>query len=242
MATNDSQIKPEAQDDSPIPKIFTIPPEVRNNIYALAFEGPSGEIDLLKARPPSKSLLQACRQMHEEAKGLHKSAHRRFWSTSRFVLYFRTETLQEPVGFSEQDLQNIRNLTCFLPSRQLAYATLGQIRAMPRHNLHESMFAYKRLAGEQWSCFILGGLPIQPGFEHVLLLKGNKPIGSRIIWNSGGLANGGVFGAITTEEIDMLTRERWKLVVRAQSMSGGRVSGRLGSWVEGIGVEGYSAT
>jgi len=39
MATNDSQIKPEAQDDSPIPKIFTIPPEVRNNIYALAFEG-----------------------------------------------------------------------------------------------------------------------------------------------------------------------------------------------------------
>ncbi|KAK0272980.1 hypothetical protein LTR91_003141 [Friedmanniomyces endolithicus] len=204
MATNDSQIKPEAQDDSRTPKLFAIPPEVRNKIYELAFEGPSGEIDLLEARPPSKSLLRACRQMHEEAKGLHKSAHQRFWSTSRFVLYFRAETLQEPVGFSEQDLQNIRHLTCFLPSSELAYATLGKIRAMPRHNLQEPTFAYRRLPGEKWSCFILGGLPIQPGFEHVLLLKGNKPIGSRIIWNSGGVANSGAFGAITKEEIDML--------------------------------------
>jgi hypothetical protein len=66
--------------------------ELRNKIYEYAFTTPADadeeEIDLLESpdHVPSKSLLLACRKIHEEAAGIYKDSFRRYWTEGNFVV------------------------------------------------------------------------------------------------------------------------------------------------------------
>ncbi|KAK4619600.1 hypothetical protein CLAFUW4_11571 [Fulvia fulva] len=65
----------------------TIPAELRNNIYELAFTSDQeGPIEFCKAAPPSNALLLACKQIHNEAVQIYRAAYHRYWSTSEFVI------------------------------------------------------------------------------------------------------------------------------------------------------------
>lgn len=45
-----------------------------------------GQVELSKAKPPSKSLLLTCRQAYTEANQLYKSAYRDFWTKTSFKI------------------------------------------------------------------------------------------------------------------------------------------------------------
>lgn len=64
---------------------FSLPAELRNCIWELAFTSPSS-VDFLNTGPPSKSLLLTCRQVHSEAKGLYNAGFRAYWSTTLFTI------------------------------------------------------------------------------------------------------------------------------------------------------------
>lgn len=66
--------------------ILTLPPEIRNRIYDLAFANPTTSVNLLEAAPPSKNLVVACRQIHAESKHMYRAAYRAYWSDTHFTL------------------------------------------------------------------------------------------------------------------------------------------------------------
>ncbi|KAK5744224.1 hypothetical protein LTR17_002254 [Elasticomyces elasticus] len=110
--------------------LLTIPPEIRNAIYEMAFEQSFREVqvaidwgsplvtavNLLNVAAPNKGLLLACHQVNDEAHGLYKAIYRRFWRETNF--YLRCPVPDAPrhpiqVNFTEEDLAQIRHLRCF---------------------------------------------------------------------------------------------------------------------------------
>lgn len=99
-------------------------PELRNTIYDLSFTTDAdsqAEINLFRAVGPSKSLILTCRQVHNEAAGLHKLAYRRYWTTGKFTANLTLDnTLHVPDGVAklrnalaavrEVDLLRVRSL------------------------------------------------------------------------------------------------------------------------------------
>lgn len=72
-------------ENSPRCRLLTLPPELRNSIWELAFTSPPS-VDVLDTSPPSKSLLLACRQIYAEAKCLYNTQFRLYWSTTLFTI------------------------------------------------------------------------------------------------------------------------------------------------------------
>jgi len=67
--------------------LMTLPPELRNHIYELAFTPEvTEEVYLFGDDSPSKALLLTCHDVYTEAKGLYEEAYRSFWITSDFVI------------------------------------------------------------------------------------------------------------------------------------------------------------
>lgn len=73
---------------------LALPSELRNKIYEFAFtsgqnvdEPKSDFINLLDPHPPRKALLLTSHQIHNEAKGLYKSAYQAYWTTNPFLLH-----------------------------------------------------------------------------------------------------------------------------------------------------------
>lgn len=68
----------------------TIPAEIRNRIYELAFklEDDHGRVseDLDEAEPPGKAIILTCRQFFVEAKHMYAVMAREFWSTGKFIV------------------------------------------------------------------------------------------------------------------------------------------------------------
>jgi len=151
-------MKAGAQNDSLVPKIFTIPLELRNDIYELNFACPDRDIYMLSAASPCSCLLYTCRQIYQEAKSFHKSAHQHYYSTSHFVLYCLPKPLDQPVRFSKEDLRHIQHLTYIF-----AIWEDGSVRPMlaldgtPRP---ESILGYRRRANGLWSFVSIGAMDI----------------------------------------------------------------------------------
>lgn len=85
--------------DVPLPEetcpIKSIPAEMRNRIYDLVFapDDPDAEgwyedpeTRLEEARPPSKAMLLACRQVYNKAKYMYRAAYRLYWTSTRFYV------------------------------------------------------------------------------------------------------------------------------------------------------------
>ncbi|KAK1059684.1 hypothetical protein LTR74_012415 [Friedmanniomyces endolithicus] len=166
-AIEPSQTKAVAQDGCPTP-FFTIPPELRNHIHGMVFEFPAGEINLLEADPPSKSILLACRQIHDEATGLYKSAYRSYWTTSHFELHCRSKSLNHTVACSKQDLRAVEHLTALFPCRDTWSASPGAPSGnTPPHRL-KGIIAVQRFANGRWSIISVDG---ETDKHHIRLLE-----------------------------------------------------------------------
>ncbi|KAK5737831.1 hypothetical protein LTR17_006479 [Elasticomyces elasticus] len=103
---------------------LTIPPEIRNDIYELVFNQiwTGDTVDLMKAVPPSKAPLLACHQMFNEAKGLHKTAYRGYWSEVHFTICIpeqQHEHLSRDQVFAEAKFTIARN--ALLPSSRVHF-------------------------------------------------------------------------------------------------------------------------
>ena len=67
----------------------TLPAELRNKIYELAFTCDTEEdetTDLCTAQPPNKALTLVSRQLYNEASGIYRDNYRRFWTESNFTI------------------------------------------------------------------------------------------------------------------------------------------------------------
>lgn len=97
--------------------LTTIPGEIRNHIYELAFTTTAhngDEVDLLSCQPPSAALLIACRQVREEAAGLYELAYCRFASKHFVINNRRVLVKREQIDrLDDTLLRNISNL-CLL--------------------------------------------------------------------------------------------------------------------------------
>ncbi|KAK5678624.1 hypothetical protein LTS10_009068 [Elasticomyces elasticus] len=66
--------------------LLSLAPEMRNKIYELASTSNAPEVDFFKPAPPTKALLLSCKQIWQEAKGLHKAAYRTYYGSTTFVI------------------------------------------------------------------------------------------------------------------------------------------------------------
>ncbi|KAK4895296.1 hypothetical protein LTR27_006639 [Elasticomyces elasticus] len=155
----------DADSAAPItqPSTFlTIPPEIRNDIYELVFNqiwtagtnyAETGDtVDLMKAVPPSKAPILACRQMFNEAKGLYKTAYRGYWSEVHFTII--PEQQHECVAhFRENDLHKIRHLKLHITFQQMYMLMWSQEYVssyLPPRNHPSDYLDYERVATGQW--------------------------------------------------------------------------------------------
>lgn len=92
MADSDNTtIKPPA-DDAQACKLLSLPRELRDFIWLLAFTDDAAEtgLDLFTARGPRRALLHTCHQNKTEATGAYKAALTRFWNSNTFILTVRS--------------------------------------------------------------------------------------------------------------------------------------------------------
>ncbi|KAF2768841.1 hypothetical protein EJ03DRAFT_327968 [Teratosphaeria nubilosa] len=106
-------------EQSPTPcNLLELAAELRNEIWELAFTSDtesSRAQDLLNPSPPSSALLRTCRQIYQEAKGLHDAARQRYWSTSIFEIkdaipLCATGTFQKIKSMRKRDIRLINRI------------------------------------------------------------------------------------------------------------------------------------
>lgn len=107
-----------AQADQQDCHLMALAPELRNDIYGLAFAPPQRdqeeEVELMYASPPGNSLLLVNRQIYKEAKGFYRTSYQRYWTSTKFVITNPSSTLvhSHPLDrFSERDLRHIKHLS-----------------------------------------------------------------------------------------------------------------------------------
>lgn len=118
-----------------------IPPEVRNEIYSLAFTTAADVEDVIyfTASPPSKSIIITCKQAYQEANGLYQDAYRRFWRDSSFKV---------PDGLHKQSNQAIQRLR----SADVAAITkVSMVFPTSRHPAKEIVLRHGN-----WQCLVAG--------------------------------------------------------------------------------------
>ncbi|KAF7188589.1 hypothetical protein HII31_10251 [Pseudocercospora fuligena] len=81
----DAKSGPETSSPRPC-RLLSLAPELRNEIYELAFTCNDAKIDLATAVPPSSALLRCCRQIHCEAIEIFKDSVRQYYTESYFHL------------------------------------------------------------------------------------------------------------------------------------------------------------
>ncbi|TKA77927.1 hypothetical protein B0A55_03713 [Friedmanniomyces simplex] len=152
--------------------LTTLPAEIRNEIWDLAFSGTGREVDLLhQACPPSSALLLSCPQIYAEAKSFWPNRRREYWeSTSFFIKHDPTVTPNEtttiPAG---KDLNHIRKINFRVLARILFSSSDPNSRpifrmlnpmtlASPPTSDIDTPLVFKRRGDCQWHCADAHGL------------------------------------------------------------------------------------
>lgn len=97
-------------------RLLSLPAELRNDTYEYAFTtGPDPDdepVNLVRASGPSKALLFACGQTHDEARELYETAHQEYWSKTRFFIDGRHQGCApaEIEALNETDIGKITEL------------------------------------------------------------------------------------------------------------------------------------
>lgn len=119
--------QPSANMAKPCHFFDKLPPELRNEVYKLAFasDDDSKGIRLIDAAPPSKALIVTCRQTHAESAKLYKAMYRDYWRTNKFLIeesvsygYQSRLTDHVPVNRA-MDVDHIEHLTVILDMTSL---------------------------------------------------------------------------------------------------------------------------
>lgn len=98
--------------------LLSLSPELRNSIYEFAFTtnrpDVSGCVELADALGPAKDLLLTCRQIYDEAAGLQKRAHCRYWTETHFVQnhFYSHSRMRRLRALDERNVNMIQHLRC----------------------------------------------------------------------------------------------------------------------------------
>ncbi|KAK4950917.1 hypothetical protein LTR10_010910 [Elasticomyces elasticus] len=176
LATTASLLSSSPDPTAPITQsstFLTIPPEIRNDIYERAFDqiwtagtnyAETGDtVDLMKAVPPSKAPLLACRQMFDEAKGLYKTAYRAYWSEVHFTTCIPEQQHKLVAHFREDDLHRIRHLRLHITFQQMHMLMWSQefvSSYLTPTNQPSDYLDYDRVATGQWLLSNVNGKPV----------------------------------------------------------------------------------
>lgn len=87
LSSADAKSGPEIPSSRPC-RLLSLAPELRNEIYELAFTCNDAKIDLPTAAPPSSALLRCCRQIHCEAEQIFQDSVRQYYTKGHFRLLF----------------------------------------------------------------------------------------------------------------------------------------------------------
>lgn len=70
--------------------LLKLPAELRDRIWELQVEPGAKKVNLLdmQKQAPPKNLLLTCHKIYDEARIVHRNAHRHFWTTSIFHFPF----------------------------------------------------------------------------------------------------------------------------------------------------------
>jgi len=131
-------------------RLLDLPAELRNRIYELAFSTET-ETNLLEAVPPPKHLLLACRQIYQEAVGLHKIAFRSYWADTRYVLNHAnlSDTAFYPVHFTDEDPVRVSRLVVYTSTHRMHDAKFFRITLLERlrYGQDNEAFQLERVPG-----------------------------------------------------------------------------------------------
>ncbi|KAK5719257.1 hypothetical protein LTR15_007780 [Elasticomyces elasticus] len=129
--------------------LFTLPAELRNGIYELAFSSEDSDkpIELLSAVPPSNNLVLTCHQVCDEAAGIYREAYRAFWTMSHFKLSLnddgRPVAAHSIVRSATRDWEQMRNIVVHCLSCTFHY--------VPEHSLWE----YRSWATKRYTSLVI---------------------------------------------------------------------------------------
>ncbi|KAK4950912.1 hypothetical protein LTR10_010905 [Elasticomyces elasticus] len=103
---------------SPPSKLLALPPEIRNDIWDLAFSGfiLRRAVNPVNANPPNKALLLSNRQISNEAKSFFSSRYMQYWESSIFCFAYNHLNKNPPVNFQDQALASIRLIALCIDS------------------------------------------------------------------------------------------------------------------------------
>ncbi|KAK3620365.1 hypothetical protein LTR56_023451 [Elasticomyces elasticus] len=91
--------------------LLSLSPEMRNKIYEFAFTSNAPAVDFFKPTPPTKALLLSCKQIWQEAKGLHKAAYRTYYESTTFVIeHSEVEKTTYDMPCTDEDLSHMRHV------------------------------------------------------------------------------------------------------------------------------------
>ncbi|KAI5366646.1 hypothetical protein Slin14017_G042860 [Septoria linicola] len=98
--------------------------ELRNSIYKLAFtpDRDIEEVDFFAAAPPSSALLLTCRQIKNEARGIHRAAYRSYWRSAKFFILEREVDLKQGLPVPIRDINRIQDLRVIGPCTTGSYS------------------------------------------------------------------------------------------------------------------------
>ncbi|KAK3617668.1 hypothetical protein LTR56_025135 [Elasticomyces elasticus] len=154
------------QSDSQTSPLLELPPELRNNIYELAFATTAGPVNLFDASPPNKALLVVCTQIRNEAASLFKWG---YWRTTTFHCtsssYSKAMGTARRLPFREEDLQWIRDMYFFCTTTELERFQPDFSRDFPGYP-SVAGFKFHRQPGGLWACESVDGVDAQQRQGH----------------------------------------------------------------------------
>ncbi|KAK3111658.1 hypothetical protein LTR53_012879 [Teratosphaeriaceae sp. CCFEE 6253] len=170
MGNAESLPTPLAQ---PTCRLLALPAELRNAIYEYTYHVDLvSPVDLWTAAAPSKDLLLACRQTHQEARNIWDDACRQYWTKTHFTIRASAPATEGhhvvdaevvAVAFTEQDLARIRHM-CFLVSIEVLADERKTLAARARlRGLYgsDAILTLQRSDDKcEWSCVELDGIAL----------------------------------------------------------------------------------
>lgn len=180
-ATEDRQHEPAPPASC---RLLSLPAELRNRIYELAFAHDSEkDVDLLKAQTPSKDLVLTCRAIYAEASGVYKQAYRDFWTTSRFQMQMQqkeTDAIAKLQALADADLDHIRTISigsALSPSSPHSRYEGGEIWAIEEKDSRTVLYVTPRLdEGVEHGRGVLSGRSSKKELERWIAEEGSTPM------------------------------------------------------------------
>ena len=152
MATSHETSSTPASATAQTCHLFRLPAELRNRIYELCLTKKAKEVNLRRAKPPSKALLLTSRQIYGEARLMQRRAYREYWSKTRFVI--KSPTFTGCVAFgknrpaADQIILSLKKVT----KKNIAH--INYLRVCSRYEANNRFRQAWIFASGMWTCWL----------------------------------------------------------------------------------------